>query len=182
SVMNGMAASGWLPAGGTFFVFSDYMRPAARLAALSQYRTAFVWSHDSVGVGEDGPTHQPIEQLMAIRAIPDLRVIRPADANEVAQAWRIHIDGAGPTAFILTRQRVAVLEGPAARAPEGVPRGAYVLVDAPDGDLDLVLIGTGSEVAVCVAAHDLLEADGIGVRVVSMPSWDLFEAQTEAYR
>jgi transketolase len=182
SVMNGMAVSGLLPAGGTFFVFSDYMRPAARLAALSGYKTAFVWTHDSVGLGEDGPTHQPVEQLASFRAMPGLRVIRPADANEVSQAWRVHVDGDGPTAFILSRQKLPVLAGTAERAPEGLPKGAYTLVDEPRGDLDLVLIGTGSEVAVCVAAAEALAADGIGARVVSMPSWDLFAAQREDYR
>jgi transketolase len=180
SVMNGMAVSGTVPAGGTFFVFSDYMRPAARLAALSGYKTAFVWTHDSVGLGEDGPTHQPIEQLASLRAMPHLRVIRPADANEVAQAWRIHVDGAGPTALVLTRQKVPVLAHTAERAPDGVPRGAYVLVDEPRDQVDLVLIGTGSEVSLCVATLDLL--DDRSVRVVSMPSWDLFAAQTDDYR
>jgi transketolase len=181
AVMNGMAVSATLPAGGTFFVFSDYMRGAVRLAALSGYKVAFVWSHDSVGVGEDGPTHQPIEHLAALRAMPGLRLIRSADANEVAQAWRVHIDGNGPTAIILTRQNVPVLEGTADRAPEGVPRGAYTLVDEGDG-LDLVLIGTGSEVQHCVAANETLVAEGVAVRVVSMPSWDLFEAQDATYR
>lgn len=181
AVMNGMAVSGTLPVGGTFFVFSDYMRATPRLAALSGYKTAFVWSHDSVGVGEDGPTHQPIEQLASLRAVPGLRLIRSADANEVAQAWRVHIDGAGPTAIILTRQKVPVLEGTAERAPEGLPKGAYTLVDESDG-LDLVLIGTGSEVHLCVAARLLLAADGVSARVVSMPSWDLFECQPEEYR
>lgn len=182
SVMNGMAVSGLLPAGGTFFVFSDYMRPAARLAALSGYRSAFVWSHDSIGVGEDGPTHQPVEQLMAMRAMPGLCVMRPADANEVAQAWRHHVDGDGPMALVLTRQAVPVLEGTAERAPEGVGRGAYVLADEPQGDLDVVLIGTGSEVSVCVGARALLAAEGYGIRVVSMPSWDRFAAQPDEYR
>jgi transketolase len=181
SVMNGMAVSGLVPAGGTFFVFSDYMRPAVRLAALSQYKVAFVWSHDSVGVGEDGPTHQPVEQLASLRAMPGLRLIRPADAYETAQAWRVHIDGSGPTALVLTRQGVPVLEHTADRAPDGLPRGAYVLVDEANDDLDLVLIGTGSEVAVCVDAAKELAADGYSVRVVSMPSWDLFEAQDDDY-
>ncbi len=181
AVMNGMAVSATLPVGGTFFVFSDYMRATPRLAALSHYKTAFVWSHDSVGVGEDGPTHQPIEQLASLRAMPGLRLIRSADANEVAQAWRIHIDGTGPTAIILTRQKVPVLEGTAERAPEGVPKGAYVLVDENDG-LDLVLLGTGSEVHLCVDARTALAAEGLSVRVVSMPSWDLFEAQPDEYR
>jgi transketolase len=178
SIMNGMAVSGTLPFGGTFFVFSDYMRPAARLAAIQQAKVAFVWTHDSIGVGPDGPTHQPIEQLAAIRAIPQLRVIRPADANEVAQAWRAHIDGEGPTALILTRQSVPIVEGTAERAEAGLPKGAYVLVDEPNPDqLDLVLIGTGSEVEVAARARRDLVQEGLSVRLVSMPSWDLFEAQ-----
>jgi transketolase len=179
-VMNGMAVSFLMPAGGTFFVFSDYMRGAVRLAALSGYKSLFVWTHDSVGLGEDGPTHQPIEQLASMRAMPGLRVIRPADANEVSHAWRVHVDGEGPTALILTRQKIPVLGNTAERAPEGVPRGAYTLVDEEGDGLDLVLIGTGSEVSRCVDALDLL--DGLSVRVVSMPSWDLFAAQDDDYR
>jgi transketolase len=180
SVMNGMAVSGTLPAGGTFFVFSDYMRGGVRLAALSQYKTAFVWTHDSVGLGEDGPTHQPIEQLASLRAMPGLRLIRPADANEVSQAWRIHVDGNGPTGLVLTRQPVPVLSATAERAPDGVPRGAYTLVDETGDRLDLVLLATGSEVSLCVEALRLL--DDLSVRVVSMPSWDLFAEQDEAYQ
>jgi transketolase len=182
SIMNGMAVSSTLPVGGTFFVFSDYMRATPRLAALSGYKTAFVWSHDSVGLGEDGPTHQPIEQLASLRAMPGLRLIRPADANETAQAWRIHIDGTGPTAIILTRQKLPVLEGTLERAADGVARGAYTLVDEDASGLDLILVGTGSEVSLCVAARELLAAGGTSVRVVSMPSWDLFAAQDDAYR
>ena len=182
-IMNGMAVSNLVPVGGTFFVFSDYMRGAARLAALSGYKTAFVWTHDSVGLGEDGPTHQPIEQLAAFRAMPGMRVIRPADPNEVAQAWRIHLDSeGGPTALILTRQKVPILEASAERAPDGVPRGAYTLVDESGASLDLVLVGTGSEVSVCVAARETLQGEGHSVRVVSMPSWDGFEAQSDAYQ
>ncbi len=175
AVMNGMAVSGLLPLGGTFFVFSDYMRGAVRLAALSQYKTAFVWSHDSVGVGEDGPTHQPVEQLPSLRAMPGLRVIRPADANETAAAWRAHVNGLGPTAFILSRQNLPVLEGTAEHATAGVAAGAYVLSDAPGADPSLVLVGTGSEVWLCVDAAEILRADGVFVRVVSMPCWDNFE-------
>ncbi len=175
AVMNGMSVSGLLPLGGTFFVFSDYMRGAVRLAALSQYKTAFVWSHDSVGVGEDGPTHQPVEQLPSLRAMPGLRVIRPADANETAAAWRAHVNGLGPTAFILSRQKLPVLEGTAEHAADGVAAGAYVLSDAGGGDPELVLIGTGSEVWLCVDAAERLRADGMAVRVVSMPCWDNFE-------
>jgi transketolase len=180
AVMNGMAVSSLMPAGGTFFVFSDYMRGAVRLAALSGYKTLFVWTHDSVGLGEDGPTHQPVEQLAAMRAMPGLRVIRPADANEVSEAWRIHVNGEGPTALVLTRQKVPVLAGTAERAAAGVPRGAYTLVDEEGDGLDLILLATGSEVSVCVAALDLL--DGVSVRVVSIPSWDLFAAQSDEYR
>jgi transketolase len=182
SIMNGMALSGGaLPFGGTFLIFSDYERPAVRLAALSGAKVAFVWSHDSVGLGEDGPTHQPIEHLMSLRAIPQLRMIRPADANEVPHAWRVHIDGAGPTAIIITRQKLPVMAGTAERAPEGVPRGAYTLADESGDDTDLVLIGTGSEVHLCIAAREQLEADGLSVRVVSMPSWELFAEQPDSY-
>jgi transketolase len=179
---NGLAVSGLLPFVGTFFVFSDYMRPSVRLAAMMRAKVAFVWSHDSVGLGQDGPTHQPIEHLASLRAVPGLRLIRGADANEVAQAWRIHIDGVGPTAIILTRQKLPVLEGTAERAPDGVARGAYVLADEDGDDPDVVLIGTGSEVVVCMGARDLLAARGLAVRVVSMPSWDLFEAQPADYQ
>jgi transketolase len=182
SIMNGMSVSGTLPFGGTFFVFSDYMRPAARLAAIQRAKVAFVWSHDSIGVGPDGPTHQPIEQLAAIRAIPQLRVIRPADANEVAHAWRVHIDGEGPTAIVLTRQTVPVLDGTAERAAAGVPNGAYVLVDEPGPEIDLVLIGTGSEVSICARTREALVAEGLSVRLVSMPSWELFEARSAEER
>ena len=182
SIMNGMASSSLLPFGGTFFVFSDYMRPAVRLAALSGYKVAFVWTHDSVGLGEDGPTHQPIEQLASLRAMPGLRLLRPADPNEVAEAWRLHIDGDGPTGIVLTRQKVPVLEGTAELARDGVARGAYVLVEEDDAPLELVLVGTGSEVSVCVEAGARLHEDGRSVRVVSMPSWDLFEARDPGYR
>jgi len=175
--MNGMSVSGTVPFGGTFFVFSDYMRPAVRLAAIQRAKVAFIWTHDSIGVGEDGPTHQPVEQLSAIRAIPDLRVIRPADANEVAQAWRVHIDGDGPTGLVLARQSGPVVDGTAERASSGLPKGAYVLADEPRPEIDLVLIGTGSEVAVCARARETLVGEGLSVRLVSMPSWDLFEAQ-----
>jgi transketolase len=182
AVLNGMSTSGLLPFGGTFLVFSDYMRPSVRLAALSRHKVAFVWSHDSVGLGEDGPTHQPVEHLASLRAMPGLRVLRPADANEVAQAWRVHVDGDGPTALLLTRQKVPVLDATAARAPEGVPLGAYTLVDEQGAGPDIVLVGTGSEVHVCVGAAALLAEAGIDARVVSMPSWDLFEKAGDAHR
>jgi len=170
---------GVLPVGGTFFVFSDYMRGSVRLAALSQAKCVFVWTHDSVGLGEDGPTHQPVEHLASLRAMPGLRLIRPADANETAQAWRIAVDSSGPTALILTRQNVPVLDG---TADGEVERGAYVLSEAPRRQPSLVLIGTGSEVSVCLEAAASLRDEGLGVRVVSMPSWDLFAAQPESYR
>ncbi len=184
AVMTGMALHGGvLPVGGTFFVFSDYMRPAVRLAALSGAHVIYSWTHDSVGLGEDGPTHQPVEQLAAMRAMPGLRVIRPADANETAHAWRIAVDSEGPTALILTRQGVPVLEG-TADAGDGVARGGYVLVETGSGPPDVVLIGTGSEVQLCVAAAAVLgSADPpVRARVVSLPSWELFAAQDDAYR
>ncbi|MBN2622226.1 MAG: transketolase [Acidimicrobiales bacterium] len=177
-VMNGMSAHGGVvPVGGTFFVFSDYMRPAVRLAAMSEYKEIFSFTHDSVGLGEDGPTHQPVEHLSSLRAMPQLRLIRPADANETAAAWRIALESDGPTALVLTRQDVPVLDGTAG-AP--VERGAYVLADAHDARI--VLIGTGSEVAVCLAAAELLSDGGLPARVVSMPSWDLFAAQSDQYQ
>jgi len=182
SAANAMAVAGLVPCVGTFFVFSDYMRPAVRLAAIMRAKVCFVWTHDSVGVGEDGPTHQPVEQLAALRAMPGLRVLRPADANEVAAAWKVHLDGEGPTGLLLTRQKIPVLEGTAERAAAGVAAGAYVLAPEGAGRPDVVLIGTGSEVQVCVAAREQLAARGIAARVVSMPSWDLFEAQDHEYR
>jgi transketolase len=176
SVLNGMSAHGGLrPYGGTFFVFSDYMRPAIRMAALMKLPVIFVFTHDSIGLGEDGPTHQPVEHLAALRAIPELVVIRPADANETAQAWALALERDGPTALVLTRQKLPVLPPP----PEGaVGRGAYV---REEGD-DLVLVATGSEVHLALAARELLERDGIEARVVSMPSWELFGAQPDPYR
>jgi len=183
--MVGMARHGGvLPVGGTFFVFSDYMRGAVRLAALSGTKVIYSWTHDSVGLGEDGPTHQPVEQLAAMRAMPNLQVVRPADANETAQALRLAIDSDGPTALVLTRQVIPVLEGTAEKA-EGLLRGGYVLrpeQTEAGGPLDLVLVGTGSEVWVCVAAVEQLEAEGLRVRVVSLPCWELFEAEGEGYQ
>ena len=182
-IMNGMAAHlGVLPVGGTFFVFSDYMRGAVRIAALSDVHVVYSWTHDSIGLGQDGPTHQPVEQLAAMRAMPGLRVIRPADANETAQAWRIAVDSDGPTALILSRQELPVLAETGSLADPGVSRGAYVLREPEGGGAQVVLIGTGSEVQLCVAAADLLAADGLNARVVSFPSWDLFAAQPEGYR
>jgi transketolase len=178
-VLNGLAMHGGaIPVGGTFFVFSDYMRGSVRLAALSEAHVIYSWTHDSVGLGEDGPTHQPIEQLAAVRAMPQLRVIRPADANETAVAWQVAVERDGPTGLILTRQDVEVVTDPDDAAQ--LVNGAYVL--RAEADPDLVLIGTGSEVGVCLAAADLLEADGLSVQVVSMPSWELFDEQTDEYQ
>jgi transketolase len=178
AAMNGMAMhGGTIPFGGTFFVFSDYMKPAVRLAAITGAHVVFVWTHDSVGLGEDGPTHQPIEQLAGLRAIPQLKLLRPADANETAQAWRVAVDHDGPVGLVLSRQGLPILEGTAGN--EGVLKGAYVLRDCA-GDPDLVLIGTGSEVALCLETADLLS--DLAVRVVSMPSWDLFAEQDESYQ
>jgi transketolase len=180
-IMTGMALHGGvLPVGGTFFVFSDYMRGSVRLAALSEAKVIYFWSHDSVGLGEDGPTHQPIEQLAAMRAMPGLRVIRPADANESAHAFRVAVESDGPTALILTRQNVPVLQGTRELA-SNVERGAYILTNGNE-DPDVVLIGTGSEVWVCVEAAKILAEEGIAARVVSMPSWDLFEEQEPDYQ
>ncbi|MGH9106564.1 MAG: transketolase-like TK C-terminal-containing protein, partial [Acidimicrobiales bacterium] len=181
AVMVGMARHGGiLPVGGTFFVFSDYMRGAVRLAALSRSKVIYSWTHDSVGLGEDGPTHQPVEQLAAMRAMPNLLLIRPADANETAQALRVAIDHDGPTALVLSRQGTPVLEGTATRA-ELLARGGYVLEGDGPGP-DIVLVGTGAEVAVCVGAAELLRGGGLRVRVVSLPSWGLFERQGDAYQ
>ncbi|HRW38946.1 MAG TPA: transketolase C-terminal domain-containing protein, partial [Aquihabitans sp.] len=184
SIANGMAAHGGvLPVGGTFFVFSDYMRPAVRLAALAEHQVIYSWTHDSVGVGEDGPTHQPIEHLASLRAMPGLRVVRPADANETAIAWAQAVEHRGPTALVLSRQDLPVLEGTAANP--GVRRGAYVLAElGPDeGALpDLVLVATGSEVSICLEAAATLAEDELRVRVVSMPCWEDFDEQDEAYQ
>jgi transketolase len=180
AICNGMALhGGMLPVNGTFLVFSDYMRGAVRLAALSSARTTFVWSHDSVGVGEDGPTHQPVEHAAALRAMPGIPVFRPADANETAAAWRYIVGADGPVALLLTRQDVPVLTG--STDHDAVARGAYVLVD-PDGEPDVVLIGTGSEVAVALDAAATLTAAGHSVRVVSMPCTELFAEQADGYR
>jgi len=179
-LMNGMARHGGvLPVGGTFFVFSDYMRGSVRLAALSNTKVIYSWTHDSVGVGEDGPTHQPVEHLASLRAMPNLLVVRPADANETAQALAVALAHDGPTALILSRQALPVLETTAERA-HLLARGAYVLVDPPQPQV--VLVGTGSEVALCVAAAQLLASEGAGARVVSMPSWELFEQQSATYQ
>jgi transketolase len=179
--MNGMALHGGVtPVGGTFFTFSDYMRGSVRLAALSEAKVIYFWTHDSVGLGEDGPTHQPIEHLASLRAMPNLRVIRPADANESAHALRVAIERDGPTALVLSRQDLPVLEG-TGELGANLERGAYVLVEGTE-EPDVVLVGTGSEVSVCVGAAQLLDEQGIVARVVSMPSWDLFDEQDDDYQ
>jgi transketolase len=180
AAMNGMALHGGaLPVGGTFFIFSDYMRPAVRLAALTGAHVVYSWSHDSVGVGEDGPTHQPIEQLASLRAMPGLCLIRPGDANECAMAWRVAVEREGPVALVLSRQNLPVLQGTANNT--GVLRGAYVLRDT-DTTPAVVIIATGSELSLAVEAAGQLTADGTPTRVVSMPSWELFAEQTADYR
>jgi transketolase len=178
SAMVGMALHGGvLPVGGTFFVFCDYMRPAVRLAALSRAKVVFVFTHDSVGVGEDGPTHQPVEQLATLRAIPDLQVIRPADANETTEAWRAALEHDGPTALVLSRQNVTVCTDGTA-----VARGGGIVTTTDGSAPDIVLLATGSEVSLAVTAVERLAADGVSARVVSLPSWDRFEAQDDSYR
>ena len=184
AILNGIALHGpTRPYGGTFLIFSDYMRPAVRLAALQGSNAYYVWTHDSIGLGEDGPTHQPVEQLAALRAIPGLAVLRPADANETAAAWRAMLMGLdGPKGLCLTRQNVPVLEGTASAAREGVVRGGYVLAEASTGTPEVLLIGTGSEVQLAVAARETLEAEGIPTRVVSMPCVEFFDQQDAEYR
>ena len=183
SILNGMALhGGLLPYGGTFLVFSDYMRPPVRLAAMMGLPIVYVWTHDSVWIGEDGPTHQPVEQLAALRAIPNLVLIRPADGNETAAAWRVALERRdGPTALALTRQKLPVLFETTRNPAEKVARGAYVLADS-SGIPSVLLIGSGSEVHLALEARDLLAQKGIAVRVVSMPSWELFDAQPASYQ
>ncbi len=181
AIMNGMAVSGIRPYGGTFMVFSDYMRGAVRVAAISHYPTIFVWTHDSIGVGEDGPTHQPVEHLAALRCIPNLIVFRPADANETAQAWKWTLEYTeGPVALALTRQNVPILDQSKYPSAANVAKGAYVLI--PQGRPDVLLLATGSEVALAIQACETLAKEGILAQVVSMPSWELFEKQPQSYK
>ena len=181
AAVNGMAAHGGLvPFGSTFFVFSDYCKPALRLAALMQVHSLFVFTHDSVALGEDGPTHQPIEHLMALRAVPGMTDFRPADANETAAAWRLALERTGPSFFALTRQDVPVLDAAARDIFAGVSKGAYVVEEAANAKV--ILLATGSELWPTLAAAKLLAAEGIAARVVSMPSWKLFEEQSAAYK
>lgn len=184
SILNGMAlAGGLIPYGATFLVFSDYMRPSLRMAAMMGLKVIYVFTHDSIGVGEDGPTHQPIEQLAALRAIPGLTVIRPADANETAEAWRCAIGQVkGPAALILTRQNLPTLDRQKLAPAEGLSRGAYILYETEGRGPDVILLATGSEVHLAMGAANKLQKSGIAARVVSMPSWELFEAQPIEYR
>ncbi|MDY7040406.1 MAG: transketolase [Chloroflexota bacterium] len=184
AILNGLALHGGLiPYGSTFLVFSDYMRPSVRLAAMMELPVIYVFTHDSIGIGEDGPTHQPVEQLAALRAIPGFTLIRPADANETVEAWRValtHRDG--PVALALTRQKLPTLDRVQLASADGLARGAYVLADAESGQADVIIVATGSEVHVALAARELLARQGVAARVVSMPSWELFERQPREYR
>jgi transketolase len=183
AVLNGMVLCGLRAYGATFFIFSDYMRPSIRLAAIMRLPVFYVFTHDSIGVGEDGPTHEPIEQLAALRAIPNLLVIRPCDANEVAEAYRVVMrQDHRPSALVLTRQNLPTLDRAKYAAASGLARGGYILADAPSGKPEVILIGTGSEVSLCVAAYEKLVAEGVQARVVSLPSWRLFEEQPAEYR
>ncbi len=184
SIAGGMALHGGvIPYTGTFLTFADYMRPPMRLAALMKQRVIYVFTHDSIGLGEDGPTHQPVEQTMNLRAVPNLTVIRPADATETAEAWRAAIaNTTGPTALLLTRQNLPTIDRTQYAPAAGVLKGGYVLWDSRPGQPEVILIGTGSELELAMKAADALAAEGIGVRVVSMPSWELFDAQDAEYR
>jgi transketolase len=184
AILNGIAAHGGLrPFGSTFLVFSDYMKPAIRLAAIMRLPVIYIGTHDSIGLGEDGPTHQPVEHLAMLRAIPNLVVLRPGDAAETVEAWRVAMmRHNGPTLLVLSRQKLPVLERPPLGSAEGVGRGGYILLDPPGGVPQAILIATGSELHVALAAARLLQADRVKVRVVSLPSWELFASQPEAYR
>ena len=184
-ILNGMALhSGLIPYGGTFLVFSDYMRGSMRLAALMGQRIIYVLTHDSIGLGEDGPTHQPIEHLAALRAIPNLNVMRPADANETAQAWRVALTTSGPTVMALTRQNLPIYDRETAGmgSAESLAQGGYVLYESAANGLDVILVGSGSEVPIAVDAAQMLAGEGVGVRVVSLPCWELFAQQSAEYR
>ena len=181
--LNGMAVCKIRPFGGTFFNFSDYMRPSIRLAALMELPTIYVFTHDSIGLGEDGPTHQPIEQLASLRAMPGLMLIRPADANEVVEAWKVVMQlDHEPAALVLSRQPVPTFDRSKYGAASGLAKGAYILADASDGKPEVILMSTGSEVSLCVSAYEQLKTEGIKARVVSMPSWNLFDQQSDDYK
>jgi len=181
SILNGMALAKLRPFGASFLIFADYMRPPIRLAALMKLPVIYIFPHDSIGLGEDGPTHQPVEQLLGLRSVPDLVTLRPADANEVAEAYRTILKlKQQPVCLALSRQPVPTLDRRRYASAAGVARGAYVLADSEEPAV--ILIGTGSEVGLCVEAYEQLTKNGVPARVVSMPSWELFEAQDQAYR
>jgi transketolase len=183
TVVNGLALCGLRPYASSFLVFTDYCRAALRLSTLMEMPVIFIWTHDSISLGEDGPTHQPVEHLASLRAMPGMVVIRPADANEVVEAYRVILGLRDrPVCLVLSRQALPTLDRTKVAAAAGLARGAYILADAPDGDPDVLLLATGSEVSLCVTAHERLAAEGINARVVSMPSWELFDAQSEEYR
>jgi transketolase len=183
AIINGMALhGGTLPYGATFLIFSDYMRPSIRLAALMKNHVIFIFTHDSVGLGEDGPTHQPIEHFMSLRTIPGLTIIRPADANETVVAWREAIKRNVPVALILSRQNLPIIDAKKYSLIEGVPKGAYILSQPPSGKPDIILIATGSEVHLALKSQEVLKSKGVSSRVVSMPSWELFEEQSPEYQ
>jgi transketolase len=183
AVVSGLALVGLRPFGSSFLIFSDYMRPPMRLAALMRLPVIYVFTHDSIGLGEDGPTHQPVEQLIGLRAVPGLIVLRPADANEVVEAWRVVVGlKDSPACLILSRQPLPTLDRSRYAPASGVACGGYILAEAPGGRPDVILIGTGSEVAACVAAAEMLAGENIAARVVSLPSWELFDRQDEGYR
>jgi len=183
AIVNGLSLSKIRPYGSTFLIFSDYMKPALRLSALMEVPAIYVFTHDSIGVGEDGPTHQPIEQLASLRAIPGLITLRPADANEVVESWRVIMQlRHEPVALVLTRQALPTFDRSKLGAASGVARGAYVLADSVQGDPEVLLLATGSEVSLCLDAREQLEREGVRTRVVSMPSWELFEQQSQEYR
>jgi transketolase len=184
AIMTGMACHGGvIPFGATFLSFSDYMRPSIRLAALSRVHVLYIWTHDSIALGEDGPTHQPIEHLASLRAIPNMMMLRPSDATETVEAWRVAVaHTGGPVGLVLTRQKVPVIDRTKYAPASGLAQGAYVLAGAGDPRPDVILIATGSEVSIALQAHDVLTSDGIHSRVVSMPSWELFERQSQSYR
>jgi transketolase len=183
AVLNGIALVKLRAYGSTFLIFSDYARPAVRLSALMELPVIYIFTHDSIGVGEDGPTHQPIEQVTSLRTVPGLIVLRPADANETTEAWKVimklHHE---PAALVLTRQNVPTIDRSKYAAAAGLAQGAYVLADAPDRKPDVLLLATGSEVALCLDAYERLKAEGVKARVVSMPSWELFDDQPREYR
>jgi transketolase len=182
SICNGIALSGMRAYGSGFLIFSDYMKAPIRLSSIMELPVIYIFTHDSIGVGEDGPTHQPIEQLISLRSIPGMIVLRPADANEVAEAWRVVMKLTHhPACLIMSRQALPTIDRSKYAPAAGVAKGAYILADS-DGTPDVILMGTGSEVSLCMGAYETLTAEGIKARVVSMPSWELFEKQPDAYR